>query len=67
MRARLLTVAVALGALGLSATGAPETPSPLFSSYDVLPLQLEAPFNELFEHSRTKEELLDALWHWAPR
>jgi hypothetical protein len=28
---------------------------PLFSSYDVLPLRLEAPLNELFEHARTDD------------
>src|SRR3982751_2580236 len=29
--------------------------SSFFSSYDVVPLQLKAPFNELFEHARTDE------------
>jgi hypothetical protein len=57
MGARLpLAIALAL-ALGPSATAAPDrSTSPLFSSYDALPLQLKAPFNDLFEHARTNEE-----------
>ena len=31
-------------------------PSPLFSSYDVVPLQLEAPFKDLFAQARPNEE-----------
>jgi len=30
--------------------------SPLFSSYDVIPLELKAPFNDLFEHARTDDK-----------
>ena len=29
--------------------------SSLFSSYDVLPLQLKAPFNDLFDRARTDD------------
>jgi hypothetical protein len=35
---------------------APESSSSLFSSYDVLPLQIKAPFNDLFAKGRTDEE-----------
>jgi hypothetical protein len=55
MSARLLPVLVAAFS-ALAATpvpaGAP-SPAPLFASYDVLSMTLEAPFNDLFEHART--------------
>jgi hypothetical protein len=55
MSARLrLAVVVALFALATASASAAEEPTaPLFASYDVLPLTLEAPFNDLFEHART--------------
>jgi hypothetical protein len=52
-----LVITVALSALGPLATAATDrSPNALFSSYDVLPLQLEAPFNDLFAHARVDEE-----------
>src|SRR6185436_4851506 len=58
MSARLLIAMVlALSALATSPTpvGA-QSSSPLFSTYDVLPLKLEAPFNDLFARARTNDE-----------
>jgi len=56
MRARLrLAVVVALTALASTPASAAPGPAPLFASADVLPLTLEAPFNDLFEHARTNE------------
>ena len=55
MNARLLpAIVAAFSALAATAApaGAQSTP-PLFASYEVLPLTLEAPFNDLFEHART--------------
>jgi len=57
MIARLpLSVVLTLCALA-AATGpaAAQSSTPLFASHDVLPLKLEAPFNDLFEHARTDE------------
>jgi hypothetical protein len=49
-----LAIAATLTALVLQASATPaERPSPLFSSYEVVALELEAPFNDLFEHART--------------
>jgi hypothetical protein len=58
MGARLpLAIAVWLSTISLSVTTAPAPPVPaLFSSYEVISLQLKAPFNDLFEHARTNEE-----------
>jgi hypothetical protein len=58
MGARLpLAIAVGLVTFSLSARTAPAPPVPaLFSSYEVISLQLKAPFNDLFEHARTNEE-----------
>src|SRR5207245_7269026 len=41
----------------LSAAAAASNPSSsaLFSSYDVVPLKLEAPFNQLFDHARSDD------------
>jgi hypothetical protein len=47
---------VALSALATAPASAGEPSAPLFASYDVLPLKLEAPFNDLFEHGRTNAE-----------
>ena len=55
MNARLLpAIVAAFSAFAATAApaGAQSTP-PLFASYEVLPLTLEAPFNDLFEHART--------------
>src|SRR5688572_21616231 len=53
----LLGIALALTALGPLANAATDrSPNPLFSSYDVVPLQLEAPFKDLFAQARTNEE-----------
>ncbi len=55
-RARL-AVFVALIAPGAAPSGTPAPASPtLFSSYDVVALQLEAPFNDLFDHARTDDD-----------
>jgi hypothetical protein len=44
-------------ALALTAAlAADDSPARLFASQDVLPLKLEAPFNELFERARTAED-----------
>jgi hypothetical protein len=52
-----LAVAVALTALATApADAAPESDAPLFATYDVLPLTIEAPFNDLFDHARTNVE-----------
>jgi len=58
MSARLLIAMVlALSALATSPTPAgAQSSSPLFSTYDVLPLKLEAPFNDLFARARTNDE-----------
>jgi hypothetical protein len=58
MGARLpLAIAAGLATFSLSVTTAPAPPvPPLFSSYEVISLQLKAPFNDLFEHARTDEE-----------
>ena len=48
---------LALSALATSPTPAgAQSSSPLFSTYDVLPLKLEAPFNDLFARARTNDE-----------
>ena len=55
MSARLLPALLA-AVSALAATPAPggaESPAPLFASNDALPVTLEAPFNDLFEHART--------------
>jgi hypothetical protein len=53
----LLGIALALTALGpLTSAATDRSPNPLFSSYDVVPLQLEAPFKDLFAQARTNEE-----------
>jgi hypothetical protein len=52
-----LAIAVGLAAFSLPASAAPAPPvTSLFSSYDVVSLQLKAPFNDLFEHARVDEE-----------
>jgi hypothetical protein len=49
-------LALLLTCVGRAGTAAPNPSSPsLFSSYDVLPLQLKAPFNQLFDHARTDD------------
>ena len=57
MSARLpFAMVVALSALATSPAPADaQSPSPLFSTYDVLPLKLEAPFNDLFTRARTND------------
>jgi hypothetical protein len=57
MSARL-SLAVVLTLCELAAATRPAaalSSAPLFSTYDVLPLKLEAPFNDLFDHARTNE------------
>lgn len=50
-----LAVIATLTTLALQASAAPaERASPLFSSYEVIELKLEAPFNDLFEHARSR-------------
>jgi hypothetical protein len=57
MSARLpIAMVVALSALATSpASAGAQSSSPLFSTYDLLPLELEAPFNDLFARSRTND------------
>ena len=49
-----LAVIVTLTTLAIQAGAVPAEPtSPIFSSYEVIALKLEAPFNDLFDHART--------------
>ena len=57
MGARFLVIAALVScAITTIATPAAEPPSALFSTYDVLPLQIKAAFNDLFEEARTSED-----------
>jgi hypothetical protein len=38
-----------------AAPAAAQSPDPLFSTYDILPLKIEAPFNDLFENARSND------------
>jgi hypothetical protein len=48
-------LALSLTCLGAAVIAAPAPPSSLFSSYEVVPLQLKAPFNHLFDKARTDD------------
>jgi len=57
MGARFPLAIIALAAFSLTARTAPAPPAAsLFSSYEVVPIQLKAPLNDLFEHARTDEQ-----------
>jgi hypothetical protein len=49
----LVIVAALTSLVPHASTAAAETSSSLFSSYEVIALGLEAPFNDLFDHART--------------
>jgi len=51
---RLFVFALSLTCLGPAGAAAPNRSS-LFSSYEVVPLQLKAPFNDLFDRARTDD------------
>jgi hypothetical protein len=56
MTSRLRVPLVALLALGLRAAAGHAGAGELFSSYEVVPLRLNAPFNELFERARANPD-----------